>query len=198
MVNAVANRQLDDFDSGHTYWFHATRVKDFGSFRNGIYPLTRQLDETWAALYPFVTDCISPQEWSGFRREVENDHYGHSQIVNEAWMSNEGPYAFLVAESTLNPGDTGNHDYLKASERVEDIAGCFKRKYRVNLQDRHHAATQPVLIKFATPGIKAFHVEAVLNCLFRRMDKLSLTCVSPCFSGEGIQIAPGQILKNRL
>ena len=50
MLNVVAGRDIADTDSGQTSWFHATRVKDLASFREGIRSLPRQLDETWAAL----------------------------------------------------------------------------------------------------------------------------------------------------
>ena len=196
MLNAVAGGEIADTDDGHTCWFHATRAKDVASFRAGIRSLPRQLNETWAALYPLVSDCVTPEEWTVFRREVERDNYGgHSPDVIRAWMSNEGPYAFLFAESALNPRDTSNHDYLGTSELVEFISICFERTYRVSLDARHRAATQPTLIKFATAGIKAAHVGAALDYVFHRLNRWPITCLDPCFSGEGRPVAPGQMRK---
>ncbi len=196
MLNVVAGREIADTDSGHTSWFHATRVKDLASFREGIRSLPHQLNETWASLYSLVADCLTSKEWSDFRRETELDNYGgHSSDVIEAWMSSKGPYAFLFAESALSPGTIGNHDYLATSELVEFIAICFERKYRVSLHTRHQAATRPMLLKFATPGIKAAHLGASFDYLLHRTNGWSLSCLSPCFSGEGEPVAPHQMMK---
>lgn len=196
MLNAVAGRVIEDADCGQTHWFHATRVKDLNSFRGGIRSLPLQLNETWASLYSLVADCVSPEEWREFRRETERDNFGgHSPDVIKAWMSNEGPYAFLFAESSLSPGKIGNHDYLATSELLEFISICFERKYRVSLHDRHHAATQPTLVKFTTKGLKAFHLGAALDYLLHRANGWSLSCLSPCFSGEGRSVAPEQMVK---
>jgi len=196
MLNEVAGRKVEDDDHGQTHWFHATRAKDLNSFREGIRSLPRQLNETWASLYPLVADCVSLEEWRDFRRETERDNFGgHSPDVIKAWMSNEGPYAFLFAESSLSPGKIGNHDYLATSELLEFISVCFERKYRVSLHARHHAATQPALVKFMTKGIKAFHVGAALDYLLHRANGWSLSCLSPCFSGEGRPVSPDQMVK---
>lgn len=196
MLNEVAGRKVEDSDHGQTHWFHATRAKDLNSFREGIRSLPRQLNETWASLYPLVVDCVSLEEWRDFRRETEMDNYGgHSPDVIEAWMSAEGPYAFLFAESPLHPGTIGNHVYLATSELVEFISVCFERKYRVSLHDRHHAATVPALIKFTTEGIKAAHLGAAFDYLLHRANGWSLSCLSPCFSGEGQPVSPVQMVK---
>ena len=42
MLNAVAGHEIADTDCGKTCWFHATRAKDFSSFRQGILPLPRK------------------------------------------------------------------------------------------------------------------------------------------------------------
>jgi hypothetical protein len=196
MLNEVAGRKIEDADHGQTHWFHATRAKDLNSFRGGIRSLPRQLNETWASLYPLVEDCVSLEEWRDFRRETEIDNFGgHSPDVIKAWMSAEGPYAFLFAESPLHPGKIGNHDYLATSELVEFISVCFERKYRVSLHDRHHAATVPALIKFTTEGIKAAHLGAAFDYLLHRANGWSLSCLSPCFSGEGQPVSPNQMVK---
>ena len=196
MLNAVAGHEIADTDCGKTCWFHATRVKNLASFRSGIRPLPQQLNEIWDSLYPLVADCISPTDWSNFRRKAERDNFGgHSKEVINAWMSNEGPYAFLFAESALNPKGTGNHDYLATSELLEFISICFKREYGVNLHARHHAATQPALIKFLTRGIRAIHLGAALDYVLHRANGWSLSCLDPCFSADGQQISPDQMVK---
>jgi hypothetical protein len=196
MLKAVAGREITDTGGGQTCWFHATRVKDLTSFCEGIRPLQQNLHQIWASLYPLVADCVSPEGWNDFRRETEESNYGgHSRMVIEAWMANKGPYAFLFAESALNPRDTGNHDYLATSELLEFIAVCFERKYRVSLHARYHATTQLALVKFMTPGIKAAHLGAVLDYLLHRTAGWSLSCLDPCFSANGQQIMPTQVAK---
>jgi len=195
MLHALAGQKIEDVHYGQTYWFHATRVKDVNSFREGIRSLPRQLNETWASLYPFVADCVSFKEWNEFRRETEKDNYGFQEETLNAWMSNEGPYAFLFAESTLNPMEIGNHDYLATSELAESISICFEHKYRVSLQSRHRAATRPALVKFATPGIKSIHLGAAADYLLHRTKGWSLAHLSPCFSGEGRSVSPDQMVK---
>jgi len=195
MLNAVAGRNVENIQGGQTHWFHATRAKDLNSFREGVRSLPRQLKEIWIALYPLVADLISLEQWNEFRAETEMDNYGFPEEINNAWMSNEGPYAFLFAESTLDPREIGNHDYLATSELVESISICFERKYRVNLQARHHAATRPALVKFATQGIKAAHLGAALDYLLHRSKGWSLSHLSPCFSGEGQPVSADQMIK---
>lgn len=196
MLNAVADRHIEDFNEGFTHWFHATRVKDLAAFRAGIRSLPRQLDATWASLYTFVSDILTPEQWSSFRNEAERENFGgHSPEVIRAWMSNEGPYAFLLAESPLNPGRNGNHDYFATSELVEFIALYFERTFGVSLHARHQTATHPALVKFKTEGIKAAHLGAAFDYLLHRKNGWSLSCLSPCFSGEGRGIAPDQMVK---
>lgn len=196
MLNAVAGREIVDMDDGQTCWFHATRVKDVLSFRDGIWPLPQNLDRIWHSLYPLVADCVSPEGWGKFRRDTVADNYGgHAQEVIRCWMANEGPYAFLFPESALDPSEIGNHDYFSTSELVEFIAICFEKKYRVSLHDRHYAATQPAFVKFSTPGIKTIHLGAALNYLWHRYMGWSLSCVDPCFSADGQKIMPHQVIK---
>lgn len=196
MLNAVAGYSVEDFDQGFTCWFHATRVKDVAAFRNGIRSLPRQLNETWASLYTFVSDVLSPEQWRSFRDEAERENFGgHSPDVIRAWMSNEGPYAFLLAESPLNPRRNGNHDYFATSELVEFIALYFEKKFRVSLHARHQAATFPALVKFKTEGIKAAHLGAAFDFLLHCKNGWSLSCLSPCFSGEGQSVLPDQMVK---
>ncbi len=168
MLHTVAGRKISNQDAGKTCWFHATRVKDFFSFRQGILPLPKNVNRIWEMLYLFVADCVTAEEWKQFRRETVADNYGgHSELVVNAWMSNEGPYAFLFPESTLTLSDFSCHDYFSSSELIEWIAICFKRRFRVSLHDRHHAATKPGLIKFWTPGGQ--------GDAFRRRNKLPAT-----------------------
>jgi hypothetical protein len=196
MLNAVAGHTVEDFDRGFTHWFHATRVKDLATFRSGIRSLPRQLNETWALLYTFVSDVLSPEQWRIFRSEAERDNFGgHSPDVIRAWMSNEGPYAFLLAESPLNPRGNGNHDYFATSELVEFIALYFEKRFRVSLHARHLAATQPALVKFKTEGIKAAYLGAAFDHLLHRKNGWSLSCLSPCFSGEGQNVSSDQMMK---
>jgi hypothetical protein len=196
MLNAVAGRKITDSDGGQTCWFHASRIKDFSSFRQGILPLPRNVNRIWNMLYPLVADRVTLEEWKEFRRETVADNYGgHSAMVVNAWMANEGPYAFLFTESAMSPKDSGNHDYFASSELIEWIASCFERKFRVSLHDRHHAATQPALIKFWTPGIKAVHLGATVDYLLHRHLGWSISNVDPCFSADGEQITPAQVIK---
>lgn len=196
MLNAVAGRTVEDFNRGFTHWFHATRVRDLAAFHIGIRSLPRQLDETWASLYTFVSDVLSREQWNSFRDEAEQENYGgHSPEVIRAWMSNEGPCAFLLAESPLNPRGNGNHDYFATSELVEFIAIYFERKFGVSLHDRHHAATRPALVKFKTEGIKAAHLGAAFDYLLHRKHRHSLSCLSPCFSGDGHSVMSKQMVK---
>ena len=147
-------------------------------------------------LYPLVADCVTVEEWKEFRRETVADNYGgHSAMVVNAWMANEGPYAFLFTESALSPKDSGNHDYFATSELIEWIAICFERKFRVSMHDRHHAATQPAFIKFWTPGIKAVHLGAAVDYLLHRHICWSVSNVDPYYSSDGEQITPAQVIK---
>jgi hypothetical protein len=196
MLNTVAGRTIEDFDQGFTHWFHATRVKDFATFHSGIRSLPQQLNETWASLYTFVTDLLTPEQWRSFRTEAERENFGgHSPEVIRAWISAKGPYAFLLAESPLNPRGNGNHDYFATSELVEFIALYFERKFRVSLHARYQAATRPALVKFKTEGIKAAHLGAAFDYLLHRKSGWSLSCLSPCFSGEGRSVSPKQMVK---
>jgi hypothetical protein len=196
MLNFVAGREVVDISDGQTCWFHATRVKDLSSFREGIWSLPNNISRIWTSLYSFVADVVSPEAWNDFRRETVADNYGVGlREVFQCWMANEGPYAFLFPESALNPKDIGNHDYFATSELVEWIAICFERKFRVSLHDRHHLATQPAFIKFWMPGIKAGHLGAALDYLLHRSAGWSLSCLDPNFSADGEQIAPAQVIK---
>lgn len=196
MLNAVAGRKISDLDDGNTCWFHATRVKDLSSFRQGILPLSKNLNRIWDMLYLVVADCVTLEGWEKFHQETVADNYGgHSEEVVNAWMSNEGPYAFLFPESTLTPGDFCCHDYFSSSELIEWIAICFKCRFGVSLHNRHHAATMPGLIKFWTPGVKAMHLGATVDYLLHRHFGWSLSSVDPCFSAEGKQIDPAQVIK---
>jgi hypothetical protein len=195
MIGKLAGRELEDMESGCTFWFHATRINDFGSFRSGIHPLTRQVDEVWKWLHFLVADRISADEWRRFRRRTERDHYGHSEMVHDAWMAATGPFGFLIAEASLSPGETGNHDYFNVSELVEDISSCFKHEFGFSLKDLHHAATKPALIKFKTKGIKAYRLGAAVDYLVHKKEHLTLCCLSPCFSGEGERVCPDQVIK---
>jgi hypothetical protein len=56
-------------------------------------------------------------------------------------------------------------------------------------------ASKPVLIKFRTPGIKAMHLGAAFDYLLHRRNGWSLSCLSPCFSGEGRDVTSEQIIK---
>jgi len=196
MLNTIAGRKVSDLEVGQTCWFHATRAKDFSSFRQGILPLPKNVSRIWDMLYPLVTDCVTLDGWKEFRRETVADNYGgHSAMVVKAWMANEGPYAFLFTGSALEPKDSGNHDYFATAELIEWIAICFERRFRVSLHDRHHAATQPGLIKFWTPGIKAVHLGAAVDFLLHRHLGWSISNVDPCFSADGQQVMPAQVIK---
>ena len=195
MLNAVAGREVLDSATGKTCWFHATRTNNLSSFRKGIMPLPTNVDRIWDMLHMLVTDCTTPGGWDEFRRETVARNYGHAEMVIEAWMSDEGPYAFLFSESALNPNVVGNHDFFSTSELIDWIAVYFERRFRVSLRDRHHAATRPAFIKFWTPGIKATHLGAAVDYLVHRHLGWSLSCVDPCFSAEGEQIEPEQVIK---
>lgn len=196
MLNTVVGRTIEDFDQGFTYWFHATRVADMVTFQAGIRSLPRQLNETWASLYKLVSDLLTPEQWKNFRTEAEKENFGgHSPEVIRAWMLSEGPYAFLLAESPLNPKENGNHDYFATSELVEFITIYFERKFHTSLHARYQAATHPALVKFKTQGITAAHLGAAFDYLLHRKNGWSLCCLSPCFSGEGKSISPSQIVK---
>ena len=196
MLQTVAGRVVADLDDGQTCWFHATRVSDFTSFREGIWPLPKNINRIWDTLYVLVSDCITPQGWKKFRYETEEGNYGgHSSDVIRCWMANLGPYAFLYAASALNPSDTGNHDFLGKSELVDFIATCFQREFKVSLLDRYHAATRPALIKFTTPGIKAVDLGATVDCILHQIKGWSLCNVGTCFSADGMEIAADQTLK---
>lgn len=196
MVNAIAGQQMLDIEIGNTSWFHASRVSKFASFRQGIRPLQFQYDKTWDWLYTLVADKITLKEWSVFRRQTVKDNYGgHSKEVISSWMSAKGPYAFLIAESPLKPRDTGNHDYLETSELVEFISICFERKFCISLKDIYKSATQPVLVKFKTSGIKVAYLGSALDYLLHRMNGWSLSSIDHVFSGGGQAITTDQMVK---
>lgn len=196
MLRAVAGQEVPDLDARKTCWFHATRVSNFTSFRQGIWPLPKNFDRIWESLYLLVTDCISPEGWEEFRRETEASNYGgHLPEVIRCWKGNLGPYAFLYAASALNPRDTLNHDYLGTSELVDFIAPCFQRQFKVSLLDRYRAATRPALIKFTTLGIKAADLGAAVNYVLHQSKGWSLCNVDPCFSADGREIAADQMVK---
>jgi len=196
MLRAVAGREVADLVDGQTCWFHATRINDFTSFREGIWPLPKNFDRIWKSLYLLATDCATREGWERFRQETEESNFGgHLPDVIRCWMADLGPHAFLFAASALNPRDTGNHDFLGKSELVDFIAPCFERQFKVSLLDRHRAATQPVLIKFTTSGIKAVDLGAVVDCVLHQTKGWSLCNVGRCFSADGEAIAASQMLK---
>ena len=196
MLNALAGHAIEDFNQGFTHWFHATRVEDLVAFRAGIRSLPSQLEMTWASLYTLVSDYLSPEQWRGIRINAEQENFGgHSPEVIRAWMSNEGPYAFLLAESSLDPGGNGNHDYFATSELVEFIAFYVDKNFRIDLYARHQEATRSALVKFKTEGIKAANLGAALDYLLHRKNGWSLSCLDPCFSGEGQNVSPKQMVK---
>ena len=195
MLRYAAGCNFKDESEGKTCWFHATRVHDSNSFLTGIGSLQDRLEPTWAFLHTLVADHVSQAEWSRFRLEAESDHFGHLPDVVKAWMSNHGPYAFLFAETPLNPAGTCNHDYLGGSELVEFIAIYFDRKHPVSLRNRHTSATKPFLVKFETSGIKAMHIGAALDYLVHRKANWSIDFLSPCFSGEGEAVPAERVTK---
>ena len=196
MLQAVAGREVNDLADGQTCWFHATRVGDLNSFREGIWPLQKAFDRIWESLYLLATDCTTQEGWQKFRKETEESNFGgHLPDVIRCWKANLGPYAFLYAASALDPRATGNHDYLERSELVDFIAPCFERQFKVSLRERHHAATQSALIKFTTSGIKAADLGAAIDCVLHQMKGWSLCNVDPCFTAAGRGIAANQMLK---
>jgi hypothetical protein len=195
MLRYVTGHDFKDEKEGTTCWFHATRSHDANSFLAGIGCLRDRLEPTWAFLHTLVADTLSQRDWLRFRREAESGNFGHTSIVVEAWMSNQGPYAFLFADTPLNTAGTCVHDYLGVSELVEFITTDFDRRHPVNLRDRHRAATKPMLVKFATPGIQAMHVGAALDYLIHRKARWPIDCLVPCFSGEGKAVPAEQIVK---
>jgi hypothetical protein len=195
LLEAASGRAPLDIDNGKTCWFHATRVRDFSTFNSGIRSLGAQMDHAWDSLLLIFGDSIGKSEWQHFRSELEKDHYGQPKDVFRAWRRNEGPYAFLFAETPLKPNDGANHDYLAISELVEFILVALKRKYRLDFMARFQAATRPALVKFASPGISALHMGAALDYLIHRMANWSISCLSPCFSGRGAHIQAHDILE---
>lgn len=198
MLRHAAGRSFAEALPGTTCWFHATRVQDPSSFSAGIGALPDRLEPTWSFLHSLVADRVSQVDWVRFRRMAEKDHFGHSPLVINAWMSNAGPYAFLLAEAPLNPAGSANHDYLGVSELVDFIAAYFDRRHPISLRARHLAATRPLLVKFTTPGICTAHLGAALDYLVHRKAGWSLACLSPCFSGEGEEIPGRQVVRQIL
>lgn len=196
MLNSIACCKVPDSRDGVTCWFHATRARDATCFRGGIQPLPERLKKIWQDLYPLVADRLSASEWFAFSRELERDNFGgHGQEVITAWLAEEGPCAFLWAGTAIDADHTSGHDYFRHSELLEFIGVPFQRKYGVSLLERHASVTKPMLIKFFTPGIRAFHLGAVIDHLVHLHRGWGNPFHSPTFSGDGNPIFPNRLLK---
>lgn len=179
-------------------YFHGTRSPNPRAFAvDGILPLGSVLDAIWSHLRGLAGRDISDTDWAAFRRALGIDAGGHDGCLyrlKATESSHWGPYAMLVREALLHPGEAGIHDYLNGPEIIEDITRAIALEYRLPLMERFMDSTSPCIVKFHARSLGANEVRSAIWYLYSRLRKEPLTNVSQGgFSGIGIPVPPDSI-----
>lgn len=198
LLNEFKTRFKPITDYDQTNWFHLTRVIRSENFKKGILPLKDVIKSKWDAIYNLVSDCISNEEWTGFRKKMQNGLLGHNSNLYKMKTSNsmfDGPYAMLIRETAFNANEMSNHDYLKIPEIIEDILICFEMETGYNLLDRYKKISSPCIVKFRTEFTNPNYLGPVLFYLYNKIhsQKLSRRC-NTSYNAHGMKIPPENIL----
>lgn len=137
LILSVTQKLGDPDDNVDVLWFHGTRVEDESSFyKSGILPKGKVREGLYSKLKSL---CV------GLERSGENKFY--SSMAGKDLINDEGPFAFLIKNVAVNA--TGIfHNYTKAPEMVEDIAGCLLGENYSQLVRRFQESTTPFIVSF--------------------------------------------------
>ena len=183
-----------------TCWFHFTRTSKTNKFRNGILPLGNIIDSIWEFLFNLLEGTLSKDEWSSFRKCVENDDQSRSAHLYQNKLRDPrlwGPYALLIREFGFRTTEIGNHDYLRVPEIVEDICFCFEQKYGSHdLSNQFQTNTFPCVVKFIENHADQGNLETALYYLYiMHYDYDWSQCFGDSFHGDGRSVPASKICK---
>ena len=123
-------------------WFHDTRVRDINSFYEcGI--LTKK--EIYPKLYLLLKSLSDGLETSG-------NYINDSSVSAKFNINDEGPFAFMIRCLAIEAPNS-YHNYTKAPELVEDIAGSLLGENYHQLVSRFQESTIPCLVSFTAKPI---------------------------------------------
>ena len=179
------------------YWFHLSRVLDPNAFRRlGILPLNNMIDQIWLMLSELAGGDISASDKAQLPSCINTG--GHSGFLYKLKVDDRvhwGPYAMLVRDAALSPGELMNHDYLETPEIVADICDCINQRFGVDLLPRFCEASHACIVKFVGPPDRPDVLPIAMMYLWAMQHNAGLGSSSnTCFDGHGERVRPNQIV----
>jgi hypothetical protein len=194
-IKKISTKKNISYD--YVSWFHLSRVQEIDSFKNGILPLDKMIDNLWDFLYKLQKDFLSKKEWEEFRYNFENVDQSLDSIIYRSKLSSKdgfGPFAMLIKEASIKHREIGNHDYLDCPEIIEDICNAFMSKHAFNLLKSFKNNTKPCIIKFIDKNAKKEYLGRAVSYLYYKYHNDNLSKSSnTCFVGKGNIILPDLI-----
>lgn len=193
----------NEFDPVTSYdqsnWFHLTRLYKNDDFKDGILPLVDVVEDKWDKLYSLISDKISTEEWTDFRKNMEMGALGpHSSLYKFRMSSTDfkGPYAISIKETAFVSDQIRNHDYLAVPEIIKDICFCFEKTFGYDLFKEYTKNSEPCIVKFKAEYSNPNLIGKVLFYLYQRVHEkeLNSNCKSN-YNANGNKIPPEDILK---
>ena len=107
-----------------------------------------------------------------------------------------GPFGELVRDVLLRPALTSSHDYLRTSERAEDIAIEARERFGVDLAARFARASRSCLVKFRSFEVDSHALETALVYGWQMLTEGAISGRGPCrgYGGEGVPVPPENML----
>lgn len=180
-------------------WFHLTRLYKNDDFRSGILPLVDVVEDKWDKLYNLISDKLSENEWSQFRKNMEMGELGPHSSLYKFRMSNngfKGPYAISIKETAFMSDQIRHHDYLAVPEIIKDICFCYEQTFGQDLFKEYTKNSNPCIVKFKTEYSHPNLIGKVLFYLYQRVheEELNSHCKTN-YNANGNKIPPEDILK---
>lgn len=177
-----------------TCWFHGTRLDNYNSIlQEGLLPLSRMKQKIYQQIKKYPCD-LHGNDWSSVINKAEQFFPCRGKDSSDA----EGPFAFLIYEPILyySKFNSGNRDYLRGSELVEDIRDGVGGEIGDNIFDSYLQNTKPAVVKFISKYI-GYEIEMALLYLWAKFWDIEnwYSCgYNTCFDGNGEIIPPQSII----
>lgn len=171
-------------------WFHGTRVPRNTTFEEGLQPLGVRLPQIRESLHRLMVEHgIGERDASqpGGNSEFLLNHKSGDPML---W----GPFGQLVRESVVRP--TGViHDYLRAPEIVEDLAGTLAGSGGARLLAEFRRSTVPCVVSFSSTEQRGdVAAIALLYCYLNTWGCAPDIEGNTCYDGGGRAISSCDII----
>ena len=190
---------LGDFNTlpnpEYVCWFHATRVLDSTTFKDGLKPTSTMKKQIEVVLrdLAFEAGLCSKDDWEDLPR---SDSYA-GRLAWKAGIKpfDDGPHGFLVRETILHPDNLSIANYCDAPEIVREICWSIPKNIGHPLLDAYKTKTRPAIVNFRSRLQIRGPLETAANYVHAKLvdGTLSDRCTRG-FDGRGTPIDGHDIL----